>query len=132
LPVGQATPNPQEPKMNHQPGKTSHRVLVHLLVLLCLAIAGVASAHGPTIDVSHSELTPKLLNLFVGTTVHFNNTVEMPGGHVIVDESGTIKSPALMKPGDGWHYTFEEEGTFELYIEQHPQAKARIVVVPKH
>jgi plastocyanin len=112
-------------------GKTSHRVLVPLFFLLCLGVAAIASAHGPTIEVSHSELTPKLLNLFVGTTVHFNNTVEMPGGHVIVDESGTIKSPPLMKPGDGWHYTFDQEGTFELFIEQHPDAKARIVVVPK-
>jgi len=107
------------------------RILVLSLALGCLAIPGVASAHGPTIEVSHSELTPTLLNLFVGTTVHFNNTVSMPGGHVIVDESGTIKSPALLEPGDGWHYRFDEVGTFELYIEQHPTAKARIVVVPK-
>jgi hypothetical protein len=55
----------------------------------------------------------------------------MPGGHVIVDASGTIKSPPLEAPGDGWHYTFEKEGTFELHIEQHPSAKARIVIVPK-
>lgn len=106
-------------------------VLTLWLLLLGFGITGLASAHGPTIEVSHSELKPKLLNLFVGTTVHFNNTVAMPGGHVIVDESGTIKSPPLEKPGDGWHYTFDKEGTFEVYIEQHPDAKARIVVVPK-
>ncbi|MFP6654232.1 MAG: hypothetical protein VCB25_01305 [Myxococcota bacterium] len=105
--------------------------LVVLILLLVLGPAGFASAHGPTIDVSHSQLSPPLLNLFVGTTVHFNNLVAMPGGHVIVDESGAIKSPPLLAPGDGWHYTFDEEGTFELHIKQHPGAKARIVIVPK-
>jgi plastocyanin len=117
--------------MKHKTHAANASLVVLSLVLFCLAIAGVAYAHGPTIEVSHSELKPKLLNLYVGTTVHFNNTVEMPGGHVIVDASGTIKSPPLIKPGDGWHYTFEKEGTFEIYIEQHPHAKARIVVVPK-
>ena len=106
-------------------------LLVVSLALLAIGVPGPALAHGPTIEISHDELKPSLLNLFVGTTVHFSNTVEMPGGHVIVDESGTIESPALEKPGDGWHYTFEKEGTFEIHIKQHPTAKARIVVVPK-
>ena len=101
------------------------------LVFFGIGIPQDASAHGPTIEISHGELKPSLLNLFVGTTVHFSNTVAMPGGHVIVDESGTIESPALVSPGDGWHYTFEKEGTFEIYIKQHPTTKARIVVVPK-
>lgn len=106
------------------------------LFVVSLALVGPgiptgASAHGLEIEISHDELKPSLLNLFVGTTVHFSNTVAMPGGHVIVDESGTIESPALEKPGDGWHYTFEKEGTFELYIKQHPTVKARVVVVPK-
>ena len=92
---------------------------------------GMALAHGPTNEISHEALKPTLLNLFVGTTVHFANTVEMPGGHVILDEGGTLESPRLEKPGDGWHYTFEEVGTFEIYIREHPEAKARIVVVPK-
>jgi plastocyanin len=109
-------------------------VSLALFALFGTGIPGDASAHGPTIKIGHDELKPSLLNLFVGTTVHFSNTVEMPGGHVLVidvDESGTIESPALEKPGDGWHYTFDREGTFEIYIKQHPTAKARIVVVPK-
>lgn len=106
------------------------------LVVVALVLFGVGSpvgafAHGPTIKISHDALSPSLLNLFVGTTVHFLNTVAMPGGHVIVDEAGTLESPPLMKPGEDWHYTFEKEGTFEIYIEQHPTAKARIVIVPK-
>jgi plastocyanin len=112
-------------------------LLVFSLVLIGLGTPGDVSAHGPTIKISHDALKPALLNLFVGTTVHFSNTVAMPGGHVVVvnademDESETVESPALEKPGDGWHYTFEKEGTFEIYIKQHPTAKARIVVVPK-
>ena len=101
------------------------------LVLFWFANPGDASAHGPTIEVSHAELKPVLLNLFVGTTVHFSNTVSMPGGHVVVDESGLLESPPLMEPGDGWHYTFEKAGIYEIYIKQHPTAKARIVVIPK-
>ncbi|MBJ18998.1 MAG: hypothetical protein CL933_06175 [Deltaproteobacteria bacterium] len=97
-------------------------------VLIC---AGAAGAHGQTIEISHHEMKPTRLNLFVGTTVHFLNTVAMGGGHVVVDAGGTIKSPPLAKPGDEWHYTFDEEGEFEIFIAQHPKAKARIRVVPK-
>ena len=112
-------------------------LVVVSLALFGIGIPGTAGAHGPTIKISHDALTPSLLNLFVGTTVHFSNIVEMPGGHVVVikaidgDEAESIESPPLEKPGDGWHYTFEDEGTFDLYIKQHPTAKARIVVVPK-
>lgn len=103
--------------------------------LLLLAVSSLlalpAQAHGPTIEISHSEMKPPLLNLFVGTTVHFSNTVAMPGGHVVVDEGGTLESPPLEKPGDGWHYTFEEPGTYNVFVKQHPMAKAKIVVIPK-
>jgi plastocyanin len=121
-------------------------LLVVLLASIGVGIPADARAHGPTIEISHDALSPSLLNLYVGTTVHFSNTVEMPGGHVVVikvinvtgavevdevDEAESIESPGLEKPGDGWHYTFDEEGTFDLHIKQHPTAKARIVVVPK-
>ncbi len=107
------------------------RLLVVLLGLSGIGIPAAARAHGPTIEISHEALKPSLLNLFIGTTVHFSNIVAMPGGHIIVDESGMLESPALEKVGDGWHYTFESEGTYEIYIKQHPAAKARVVVVPK-
>lgn len=100
------------------------------VLLGLLGGASVATAHGPTIEISHSEMRPALLNLFAGTTVHFQNTVEMPGGHVVVDTEGRLESPALEHPGDDWHYTFEEEGVYEIFVRQHPDAKARIVVVP--
>lgn len=102
---------------------------ISFAVLICAALPSYA--HGPTIELSHEEMKPPLLNLFEGTTVHFLNTVEMEGGHVVVDDTGTIEGPPLSKPGDGWHYTFESVGTYELFIREHPAAKARIVVVPK-
>lgn len=107
------------------------RLVLLLAASLFFLQASVTWAHGPTIEISHSELKPGLLNLFVGTTVHFSNTVSMPGGHVVVDEGGTLESPPLEKPGDGWHYTFDKPGTYDIYVKQHPTAKARIVVIRK-
>lgn len=106
-------------------------VCLGLWALLALGVAAPAAAHGPTIEITHGEMKPPLLNLFVGQTVHFDNKVAMPGGHVVIDETGTIESPPLEKPGDGWHYTFDTVGTFELRLKQHPKTTARIVVHPK-
>jgi plastocyanin len=110
-------------------GRTAFIVSIFAFGMLLMASASFA--HGPTIELSHGAMKPQLLNLFVGTTVHFSNTVEMPGGHVVADEAGTIESPPLEHPGDGWHYTFESTGRFELFIRQHPEARATIVVVEK-
>lgn len=102
-----------------------------LLVSLALA-AGPALAHGPTIEIRDSGLSPALLNLFEGTTVHFANTLDAPQGLVVlVGETGTVRSPMLKKPGDGWHYTFERTGRFEVRVEGRPDAKMTIVVVAK-
>ena len=110
-----------------------NRLLLSILAGLALVLpfALSAAAHGPTIEISHIEMKPPLLNLYAGTTVHFANTVAMPGGHVVVDEGETLESPPLEKPGDGWHYTFDEPGTYNVFVKQHPKAKARIVVIPK-
>jgi hypothetical protein len=47
------------------------------------------------------------------------------------DEGGTFASPPLRAPGDGWHHTFERAGTYEVRVVQRPEARMRIVVVPK-
>lgn len=116
--------------------ETKHRVgtlaAIGLAVSLAIGMAtGTAHAHGPTIEITHSEMKPALLNLFVGSTVHFANTVTMPGGHTVVDEGKTLESPPLAAPGDGWHYTFDQPGVYEIYLKQHPKTRARINVVPK-
>ena len=100
-----------------------------------LAAASSSAAHGPTIRLTHESMKPVLLNLFLGTTVHFSNEAsaadERSGAHVVVEKSGKLESPKLIEVGDGWHYTFEEAGTYEVFIRSHPKAKARIVVLPK-
>lgn len=91
-----------------------------------------ARAHGPTVEIRASGLSPALLNLFVGTTVHFANTTPAPDGVVVlIDEAGKIRSPLLKAPGDGWHHTFEATGRYSIRLEQRPDAKMTIVVVPK-
>ena len=103
-------------------------------LITCLVLMGLAagaSAHGPTIEITHTAMKPALLNLYAGSTVHFQNQQAMPGGHTVVDETGVIESPPLEKVGDGWHYTFDEVGRYEVHVAQHPSAKATIVVVPK-
>jgi plastocyanin len=100
-------------------------------IVVIFLVAGVSRAHGPTIELTHSEMKPALLNLFVGSTVHFLNKSAMPGGHVVVDRTGRIESPPLEQPGDGWHYTFDEPGSYEVFVRQHPKAAARINVIEK-
>ena len=109
----------------------SSRWLGLLGFVVGLGLAHGAAAHGPTIEITHAAMKPALLNLYVGSTVHFKNQQAMPGGHTVVDATGAIESPPLEKAGDGWHYTFEEVGRYEVYVSQHPSAKATIVVVPK-
>lgn len=103
-----------------------------IVAALLAVVPAPARAHGPTVEIRASGLTPALLNLFEGTTVHFSNTIEAPSGLVVwIDETGTIRSPSLAKPGDGWHYTFEKAGRYSIRLAQRPEAKMTIVVVPK-
>ena len=102
-----------------------------VLASLSLLAASPARAHGPTVEITAAGLKPVLLNLYVGTTVHFLSALSAPEGFVVVDQTGALKSPPLTAPGDGWHYTFDKTGTFEIHVEKHPDAKMRIVVVPK-
>lgn len=102
------------------------------LVSAALLVPATASAHGPTVEIRATGLAPALLNLFEGTTVHFANTIDAQEGLVVlVDEAGKVRSPILKVPGDGWHYTFEESGRYSIRLEQRPEAKMTIVVVPK-
>ena len=98
---------------------------------IVLAASAPASAHGPTVDITPTGFKPLLLNLFEGTTVHFTNSVAAPEGLVVTDEAKTFASPPIAADGDGWHYSFEKIGSYEIRIEQRPEAKMRIVVVKK-
>ncbi len=102
-----------------------------LVGAMLVGAAGAARAHGPTVVLSEAGFKPVLLNLFEGTTVHFTNTIAGPEGVVVADEGGTFSSPPITAASDGWHYTFEKIGTFEIRIAGRPEAKLRIVVVKK-
>jgi hypothetical protein len=112
-------------------GRACSKTLLALCLLTLFPLAA-AHAHGPTVEISEAGMKPALLNLFEGTTVHFATTIATPGGLVVlVDESGSVRSPVLRVPGDGWHYTFEKSGRYAIRLEQRPDAKMTIVVVPK-
>lgn len=102
-------------------------LLAALAILATLPLAAAAQAHGTTVTVSHNKLEPAEVRVPAGGTVHFENVVAMPGGHTLVADDGSFKSPPLNK-GEGWHHTFEKPGTVGYHIKEHPDAKGRIVV----
>lgn len=105
------------------------------IVALAFGLAGSAQAHGPTVKVTATGFEPVLLNLFEGTTVHFTNAIAGSDagaeGIVVGDEAGRFESPPITAAGDGWHHTFEEQGTFVIRVVGRPERTMRIVVVPK-
>lgn len=102
------------------------------LALFALLATDAALAHGPTVEITQAGLRPALLNLFEGTTVHFTSTLDAsPGLVVVIDPEGKIRSPALAKPGDGWHYTFERSGRYAIRVDGRAGATMTIVVVPR-
>ncbi|MEZ4279979.1 MAG: hypothetical protein R3F21_10250 [Myxococcota bacterium] len=105
------------------------------IVALACVSGGPARAHGPTVKVTATGFEPVLLNLFEGTTVHFTNAIagSAPGaeGVVVSDEAGRFESPPITAAGDGWHYTFEERGTYVIRVAGRPEPTLRIVVVAK-
>ena len=102
------------------------------IAALWIGFAAPSRAHGPTVEITDAGLKPPLLNLFEGTTVHFSNKQNAPLGIVVwIDETGSVKSPVLRAPGDGWHHTFEKSGRYSVRLEQRPDAKMTIVVVPR-
>lgn len=105
-------------------------------LLACLFLGLLASAsraHGPTVEITAEGLRPPLLNLFLGTTVHFAQTVATPEGvSVQIEREGeSVKGPVLKAPGDGWHYTFEAPGRHAVRLVERPAAMMTIVVVPE-
>ena len=101
---------------------------LRLLGFATLAIAATAWAHGATVEVGHNKIRPAEVEIQVGGVVHFTNGVAMPGGHTLVADDGSFESPPLDK-GDDWHHTFDAAGVHAYHIQEHPDAKGRIVVV---
>jgi plastocyanin len=104
------------------------RPLAIPLALLCVALASSTALAGEaTVLVGHNRLTPSELRVAPGTTVTFENQDEMPGGHSIVADDGSFRSPGLAK-GEKWSHTFDAPGVYPYSIQQHPKARGTITV----
>jgi plastocyanin len=99
---------------------------VALLLALGL-VAGSARADDAVVHFGHNRIDPASITVKAGTTVRFHNDDEMPGGHVIMADDESWKSPPLAK-GQDWSHKFEKPGTYIYLIKQHPSAKGKVVV----
>lgn len=80
------------------------------------------------IEVGHGNFEPSEVSIDAGTTVEFENVVDMPGGHTVVIHELEVESGAL-GTGETWSHTFDEAGTYHVYVKEHADAdKARVVV----
>jgi plastocyanin len=79
------------------------------------------------VEVSHGAFQPSELSVTIGETVDFHNVSNMPGGHTVVAGDGLFKSPPLAED-QVWQYTFDEAGTYDFHIEQHPAVTGSITV----
>lgn len=95
--------------------------------LALLALSGAAAAADAVVKVSHSQCDPAEITVAPGTTVEFVNTVEMPGGHTIVADDGSFKSPPLKKD-ESFTRKFDKAGKTMIHIEQHPKTTGEIDV----
>ncbi len=89
--------------------------------------SSVALGGDVMIHVGHNKLMPAEVKVAVGTKVVFHNMDQMPGGHTIVADDGSFKSPGLAKD-EQWSHTFDKPGVYRYSIQEHPSAKGTIVV----
>ena len=82
--------------------------------LLVLLGAAAARAHGPTIAIGQDRVEPAAITIGPGTTIHFRNDDEMPGGRTVVADDESFRSPALAKD-QGWHYIFAKPGVYPFH-----------------
>ena len=110
--------------MHHQCSPSKFFALAFCALLLT---AAEAQAHGPTIRLSHAGLRPKSLVIEVGSTVHFHNdsSSDLPCTVRALDDS--FQSPPLAR-AEGWHYTFDTPGVFEIRLSESSRATAKITV----
>ncbi len=101
---------------------------IALIIVGALVLVSSASlADEIMVHVGHNKLDPAELKVAVGTTVVFHNLDQMPGGHSLVADDGSFKSPGLAK-GESWPHTFLKPGVYTYSIKEHPSAKGKIVV----
>lgn len=100
-------------------------------VLVAVAALGLSAAapagEGATVRIGHDRVEPAEVTVEAGETVTFLNEEKMPGGHTIAATDGSFSSPPL-DVDERWTKTFEEPGSYEFRIEEHPEATGTVVV----
>lgn len=92
-----------------------------LLVATAPALADV------TVAVGHSSFDPAQVTIKKGESVIFHNVQEMPGGHTVVADDGSWKSPPLKLDGK-FTKRFGQSGIVKIHLEQHSHVTGEIVV----
>lgn len=84
-----------------------------------------ANLDGPVQEVAIIDFTFTPANMTVegGTTVVWTNIDAVD--HTVTSDFFTSK---VLKPGDSFVYTFEQEGTFDYFCSIHPQMKGKVNV----
>jgi plastocyanin len=95
--------------------------------VFALLVATVPARADVTVAVGHSSFDPSQVKIKQGESVIFHNVQEMPGGHTVVADDGSWKSPPLALD-EKFTKRFEQSGTVKIHLEQHPQATGAIVV----
>lgn len=89
--------------------------------------AASAFAEDATVAIGHGTVEPSEVTIQAGESVTFRNTKSMPGGHTVVADDGSFRSHSLAQ-GETYTETFEEAGTYEFHIDEHPSGTGVINV----
>ncbi len=87
----------------------------------------------PQVILRNFAFRPAELEVTVGTTVEWINQEEA-ASHTVT--SGSPESPSgvfdsgRLRPGDSFHFTFNQPGTYEYFCSIHPRMRGRIIVKP--
>lgn len=106
------------------------RAAVRVAALVTWLAAMPAGAHGPTVRLAYDGVRPPRLAIRAGQVVHFVNASTTPRTFTLVADDGSFESPPLPR-GEGWHHKFEEPGTHDLHVKEHPDLRSSIVVAPE-
>jgi plastocyanin len=98
-----------------------------IALAFALLFAAAPALADVTVVIGHGSFDPAQVKLEKGESVIFHNVQEMPGGHTVVADDGSWKSPALALDGK-FSKRFEQSGIVKIHLEQHPDVAGEIVV----
>lgn len=98
-----------------------------IALAFALLVASAPARADVTIAIGHGSFDPAQVKIKKGEAVIFHNVQEMTGGHTVVADDSSWKSPPL-KLDEKFTKRFEQSGTVKFHIEQHPHVGGEIVV----